>query len=165
MFAVKSLAHTLRSSVRHFSATSASRGHVNRAIIIGNVGRDPEVRELRDGRKGAFYTVGTSDSRKDRDGNWVRTTQWHRIMNFSPGAVEWVGKNVRKGALVCIEGSIQYRTMTDAEGKERVQTSILQHEATILRQPQQHSQEDSSASEEHSEPEFTPEETQEHQRQ
>ena len=100
-------------------------GSVNKVILVGNTGADPEVRSMQDGREMATFSLATSDSWKDRDGNRQEKTQWHRVVIFSPGLVGIVKQYVKKGAKLYIEGQLQTRKYTDKSGIERYSTEVV----------------------------------------
>lgn len=100
-------------------------GSVNKVILVGNTGADPEVRSMQDGREMATFSLATSDSWKDRDGNRRDKTEWHRVVIFSPGLVGIVKQYVKKGAKLYIEGQLQTRKYTDKSGIERYSTEVV----------------------------------------
>lgn len=97
---------------------------VNLAIIVGNLGRDPEVRFLADGKAVANITIATSESWKDKDGNKKESTEWHRCVAYGKTA-ELMGEYLKKGSSVYIQGRIQTKKWTDKEGQERYTTEIV----------------------------------------
>ncbi len=104
---------------------------VNKAIIMGNVGRDPEVRQLPSGQSVANVSIATTSKRKDKSGDYVEETQWHRVTFFDKLA-EIVGKYVTKGSPIYIEGRITYRKYTDKDGAEKQSTDIIATEMQLL---------------------------------
>jgi single-strand DNA-binding protein len=99
---------------------------INKVILIGNVGRDPEIRMTQEGRKFASFSLATSEARRDKStGEKVERTEWHRIVIFNEHLAEVVEKYVRKGAKLYIEGQIQARKWTDQHGVERYVTEIV----------------------------------------
>ena len=96
---------------------------VNRAIIIGNLGRDPELRYLPSGEAVANLAIATTEKYKDKTGQMVEATEWHRVSFFGKIA-EVCGQYLKKGSQVYIEGSIRTRKYTDKEGVERYATEI-----------------------------------------
>lgn len=99
---------------------------VNKAIIIGNLGADPEIRTTQDGRKIANLKVATSESWKDKHtGERKSVTEWHRISIFSEGLASVAEKYLHKGSKVYIEGKIQTRKWTDQNGQDRYTTEIV----------------------------------------
>lgn len=101
-------------------------GSVNKAIIVGNVGKDPEVRSTNDGREIATLTVATSESWKDKStGEKKEKTEWHRVVIFNDGLVNLVKNYVKKGSKLYIEGALHTRKWTDKDGVERYTTEIV----------------------------------------
>lgn len=99
---------------------------VNKAIIIGNVGKDPEIRETQDGKEIASFNVATSEKWKDRaTGQYKEKTEWHTIVVFNENIVRVLKEYVRKGSLVCVEGQIKTRKWTDKNGADRYSTEIV----------------------------------------
>ena len=99
---------------------------VNKAIIVGNLGADPEIRQTQDGRKIANFSVATSESWKDKNtGERKERTQWHRIVIFSEGLAKVAEQYLRKGSKVYIEGQIQTRKWQDQSGQDRYTTEIV----------------------------------------
>jgi single-strand DNA-binding protein len=101
----------------------ASKG-VNRVIIIGNLGKDPEVRYTADGKAVASLTVATSESWKDQQGQVQEKTEWHRISIFGKLA-EIAGEYLKKGSQAYFEGKLQTRKWTNKEGQEQYTTEIV----------------------------------------
>ena len=105
---------------------------VNKAIIVGNLGRDPEVRYSASGNAIANVTVATTDSWKDRQsGERQERTEWHRVVFFNRLA-EIVAEYLKKGSQVFIEGRIQTRNWEDKDGNERWSTEIVANEMQML---------------------------------
>jgi single-strand DNA-binding protein len=101
-------------------------GSVNRAILIGNVGKDPEVRTMQSGDKIVNLSVATSESWKDKaSGERKERTEWHRVVIFNQGIAGIAEKYVRKGSKVYIEGQIETRKWTDGNGVEKYSTEIV----------------------------------------
>lgn len=99
---------------------------VNRATLLGNVGRDPEIRSITSGERLANFTVATSETWRDRtSGERKEKTEWHRITVWGDKLVEIVEKYVRKGDKIYIEGKIETRKWTDNAGVERYSTDIV----------------------------------------
>ena len=98
--------------------------NMNRATLLGHAGRDPEVRELKNGGKAAFFTLATTEKWKDRDGNPAEATEWHRVAVYGPAA-EAVEKMLRKGNVVLVEGRLATREYRDREGAARTVTEIV----------------------------------------
>jgi single-strand DNA-binding protein len=101
-------------------------GSVNKVILVGNVGRDPEVRSTQDGRELANLSIATSDSWRDKNtGERRERTEWHRVVIFNEGLVNVARNYLRKGSKVYIEGSLQTRKWTDQQGQERYSTEVV----------------------------------------
>ena len=97
---------------------------VNKVIILGNLGKDPEMRYQPSGGAIANFNVATSETFKDKDGNKQERTEWHRVVLFGRTA-EVAGEYLRKGSTAYIEGRLQTRKWTDKEGQERYTTEIV----------------------------------------
>lgn len=97
---------------------------VNKAILVGNLGQDPEMRTTASGTTVCNIRLATSDRRKDRDGQWTDHTEWHTVVCFGRTA-ENVGKFCRKGKQVYVEGRIQTRKWQDKDGRDRWSTEIV----------------------------------------
>jgi len=105
---------------------------VNKVILVGNCGRDPEIRYLPSGQAVANVSVATSSRRKDKtSGEMVEETQWHRVTFFERLA-EIVGEYVKKGTPIYVEGRLSYRKYTDKDGIEKTATDIVASEMQLL---------------------------------
>ncbi len=105
---------------------------VNKVILIGNLGRDPEVRYSPNGGAIANITLATSESWKDKNtGEQVDKTEWHRVVFFRRLA-EIVGEYLKKGSKVYIEGKLQTRKWQDKEGNDRYTTEVVANEMQML---------------------------------
>ena len=111
-------------------------GSVNKVILIGNLGKDPEVRHLENGAVVANFPLATSESYTDKNGNRVENTDWHDIVLWR-GLAEVVEKYVRKGHKVYIEGKLKKRSWQDKEGNTRYTTEVVADELTMLNRPDQ----------------------------
>lgn len=101
-------------------------GSVNKVTLLGNVGKDPEVRSTQSGGKIANLTVATSESWKDRNtGERKERTEWHRVAVMSAPLAEVVEKYVKKGSKLYLEGQLQTRKWTDQSGQERYTTEVV----------------------------------------
>ena len=96
---------------------------VNKVIIIGRLGRDPEIKYTATGQAVANLSVATDESYKDREGNKVEKSEWHRIVVWSKQA-EFCGNYLAKGRLVYVEGKLETRKWTDKDGAEKYTTEI-----------------------------------------
>ena len=97
---------------------------VNKAILIGNIGRDVELRHSTSGMAVAKFALATNERRKDKDGKWQDQTEWHNIVAFGKLA-EFCGQYLAKGRAVYVEGSIRTRTYDDDKGNRRYFTEII----------------------------------------
>lgn len=101
-------------------------GSVNKAIIVGNLGRDPEIRYTQDGSKLAQISVATSEQWKDRQtGERRERTEWHRVVIFDPNLADVAEQYLRKGSKIFIEGQLQTRKWQDQEGRDRYTTEVV----------------------------------------
>jgi single-strand DNA-binding protein len=104
---------------------------VNKVILVGNLGRDPEVRYMPNGDPIANITIATSSKYKSKTGEMVEETEWHRVSFFGKLA-EIVGQYLKKGRSVYIEGRIKTRRYTDKDGIEKFATDIIANEMQML---------------------------------
>jgi single-strand DNA-binding protein len=101
-------------------------GSVNKVILIGNLGADPEIRRTQDGRPIANLRVATSESWKDKNtGERKEKTEWHRVVIFSEGLCKIAEQYLKKGSKVYLEGQLQTRKWTDKENIERYSTEVV----------------------------------------
>ena len=101
-------------------------GSVNKVILIGNVGADPEIRRTQDGRPIANLRIATSESWRDRNsGERREKTEWHSVVVFNEGLCKVVEQYVKKGAKLYIEGALQTRKWQDQNGNDRYSTEVV----------------------------------------
>jgi single-strand DNA-binding protein len=101
-------------------------GSVNKVILIGNLGADPEIRHTQDGRPIVNLRVATSDSWRDKStGERREKTEWHRVVIFSEGLAKIAEQYLRKGSKVYLEGALQTRKWEDQSGQERYTTEVV----------------------------------------
>jgi single-strand DNA-binding protein len=101
-------------------------GSVNKVILVGNLGRDPEMRSTQDGTRIATFPVATSDSWRDKmTGERKERTEWHRVVIFDERLAETAEKYLRKGSKVYLEGALQTRKWTDNSGQDRFTTEVV----------------------------------------
>ena len=101
-------------------------GSVNKVILVGNLGRDPEIRTTNDGTKVANLSLATSESWRDRNsGERRERTEWHRVVIFNDRLVDVVEKYLNKGSKIYTEGQLQTRKWTDRDGQERYTTEVV----------------------------------------
>jgi len=96
---------------------------INKVTLVGNVGEAPTIRKTEDNQKVANFSVATNEVYKDKDGNEIKKTQWHRIVAWR-GNAEIISQYVKKGDPLYIEGKIQTNTWEDKEGKKKYSTEI-----------------------------------------
>lgn len=101
-------------------------GSVNKVIIVGNLGRDPEVRTFQNGGRVANLTIATSENWKDKaTGEKKEKTEWHRVVIFNENIVGVAERYLKKGAKVYIEGQLETRKWTDQQGQEKYSTEVV----------------------------------------
>ena len=101
-------------------------GSLNKVTLIGNLGKDPDIRFLPDGSKVASFSVATSESWKDKTtGERKDKTEWHRVVVFNDRLADILEKYVRKGSKLYVEGQLQTRKWTDSSGVEKYTTEIV----------------------------------------
>jgi single-strand DNA-binding protein len=105
---------------------------VNKVLLLGNVGKDPEIRSTAGGMTVASFSLATADRQKDAQGNWADKTEWHNLVCFQRTA-EVVRDYVKKGTQIFVEGKIQTRSWDDkTSGEKKYKTEILVNELTLL---------------------------------
>lgn len=127
---------------------------VNKVILIGNLGRDPELRYTPSGTAVANFTVATNETWKDKDGAKQEHTEWHRVVAWGKLA-EIAGEYLRKGRQVYIEGSIRSRTFKDKDGNEKTAVEIRADTMVMLGR-QEGGPPEGKAAAEAAPPEYTP---------
>ena len=124
---------------------------VNKVILIGNLGKDPEVRYLENGTCVANYPIATSENYKDKQGNKVENTEWHNIVAWRKVG-EISEKYLKKGSRIYVEGKLQTRSWEGENGEKKYRTEIVINQLTMLSskdsQPQENSKQTSPAMEE-----------------
>lgn len=101
-------------------------GSVNKVILVGNLGADPEIRRTQDGRPIANLRIATSESWRDKNtGERKERTEWHRVVVFNEGLCKVIEQYVKKGSKVYLEGALQTRKWTDQSGQERYSTEVV----------------------------------------
>jgi single-strand DNA-binding protein len=101
-------------------------GSVNKVILVGNLGKDPEVRSTQDGTKIVNLTLATSETWNDRaSGERKEKTEWHRVVIFNDRVADVAEKYLKKGAKIYVEGSLQTRKWTDQSGQDRYTTEVV----------------------------------------
>jgi len=101
-------------------------GSVNKVILVGNLGADPEIRQTKDGRPIANLSVATSENWKDRNtGERREKTEWHRVVIFNEGLTRIVEQYLKKGSKVYLEGQLQTRKWQDQNGNDKYTTEVV----------------------------------------
>lgn len=118
---------------------------MNKVILIGNVGKDPETKEFEGGKKVANFTLATSKTYKDRDGNRQEQTEWHNIVVFGKQA-DIVEQYVTKGKKLAIDGEIRTRSWDDKDGNKKYMTEIVCNHFEFLSSPEKDAKHSSSGS-------------------
>ncbi len=105
---------------------------VNKVLLLGNLGKDPEIRTTANGMTVATFSLATAERAKDSTGNWVDKTEWHNLVAFQRTA-EIIRDYVKKGTQIFVEGKLQTRSWDDKEsGQKKYRTEILVNELTLL---------------------------------
>lgn len=104
---------------------------VNKVILVGNLGKDPEVRHLENGRAVANFSLATSETYKNREGERVTQTEWHNIVLWG-GLAELAEKYLKKGNQIYLEGKITNRSYEDKDGVQKYITEVVGREMTFL---------------------------------
>lgn len=101
-------------------------GSVNKVILVGNLGRDPEIRTMQNGGKVANLSIATSENWRDRQtGERREKTEWHRVVVFDDRLIDVIERYVKKGAKLYLEGQLQTRKWSDQSGQERYSTEVV----------------------------------------
>jgi single-strand DNA-binding protein len=106
-------------------------GSLNKVILIGNLGADPEIREMPDGTKMAKFSIATSERYTNKAGEKISNTEWHNIVLWR-GTAEVAEKYLRKGDSVCIEGKLKTRSWEDESGNKKYATDVQGDSMTML---------------------------------
>ncbi|MBL4709522.1 MAG: single-stranded DNA-binding protein [Flavobacteriales bacterium] len=104
---------------------------VNKVILVGNLGKDPEVRHLENGAAVANFSIATSETYKDKNGNRQEQTEWHNIVLWR-GLAQIAEKYLRKGSQVYVEGKLKTRSWQDKDGNTRYTTEVVGDQMTML---------------------------------
>ena len=101
-------------------------GSVNKVILLGNLGRDPDIRSMQSGKKMASFSIATSKRWKDKNTQEQKeSTSWHNIVVFNEGLVDVIEKYVKKGSKIYVEGELQTRKWQDKDGNDRYTTEVI----------------------------------------
>ena len=102
-----------------------AKGTLNKVLLIGRLGQDPEIRHTQDGRAVATFSIATNEGWRDKEGNQQERTDWHNCVAFGSTAEKYIGPYVKKGTLVSIEGTLQTRSWEDKDGNKRYTTEVV----------------------------------------
>ncbi len=108
-----------------------SRGTINKVILIGRLGKDPDMRYAPSGTAIASFSLATNHNSKDAEGNWQTQTEWHNVKTFGRQA-EFVGEYLKKGRLAFVEGRLQTSSWEDQNGQKKYKTEILAQDIQLL---------------------------------
>ncbi|MBC7920772.1 MAG: single-stranded DNA-binding protein [Ferruginibacter sp.] len=104
---------------------------VNKVILVGNLGKDPEVRHLEADKKVAKFTLATTEAYRDRNGQRVENTEWHHVEFWGP-VTEVIEKYLKKGSQVYVEGKLRTRSYEDKEGVKKYVTEVIGQNLTLI---------------------------------
>ena len=107
------------------------KGSVNKVVIVGHIGADPETRFTPSGTAVANFNVATNESRKNSDGGYQDHTEWHSCVLFGKRA-EFAGEYLKRGQLIYLEGRLQTRSWEDDSGTKKYKTEVIGNEITML---------------------------------
>lgn len=107
---------------------------VNRVILVGNLGKDPEIRTLENGAKVAKFSIATNENYKDKSGEWQKQTEWHDVVAWRSLA-ERAETSLKKGAAVYLEGKLSTRTWQDQNGNNRRTTEVVANYFRMISRP------------------------------
>ncbi|MGJ4945166.1 single-stranded DNA-binding protein [Bradyrhizobium sp. HKCCYLS1011] len=107
-------------------------GSVNKVILVGNLGKDPEVKHLNNDKSVANFSIATSEQWRDRDGERKEKTEWHNCQVWGDGLIKVVEQYLSKGDKVYVEGKLQTREWEDQDGKKRYSTEVVVQNLTML---------------------------------
>lgn len=110
---------------------------INKTTLIGRIGKDPEIKRLESGKVVAKFSLATSDSYKDKAGEWQEQTEWHTIVAWASKA-EYVERRFKKGMLIYVEGKLTYRSWKDDSGNTRIYPEIIAHAFRSLEKSNSH---------------------------
>ena len=114
-------------------------GSLNKVMLIGNLGKDPEVRAIPSGAKVANFSIATTENYTDKNGQKVEKTEWHNIVMWR-GLAEIAEKYLRKGSQIYVEGRLQTRSWDDQNGQKRYTTEIIADQMQMLGSPRNRSE-------------------------
>ena len=104
---------------------------INRVTLVGNLGRDPELRKLENGVSVTTFSIATNENYKDRDGNWQTKTEWHNVVCWR-NLADGVEARFKKGNLAFVEGKLTHRKYQDKDGNDRYMTEVVANTVRLL---------------------------------
>jgi len=102
-----------------------AKGTLNKVLLIGRLGQDPEMRTTQNGQSVASFSIATNESWRNKEGEQQERTDWHNCVAFGSTAEKYIGPYVKKGTLVSIEGTLQTRSWEDKDGNKRYTTEVV----------------------------------------
>ncbi len=102
-----------------------AKGTLNKVLLIGRLGQDPEIRHTKNGQAVASFSIATNESWRDKEGGQQERTDWHNCVAFGATAEKYIEPYVKKGTLVSIEGTLQTRSWDDKDGNRRYTTEVV----------------------------------------
>ena len=111
--------------IKPFEKGKYMAGSINKVTLVGNLGRDPEIRHTNAGQKIVHLSVATSDTWRDKSGERQERTEWHRVVVFNSNLADFAERFLKKGSKVYVEGALQTRKYTDASGQEKFTTEVV----------------------------------------
>lgn len=102
-----------------------AKGTLNKVLLIGRLGQDPEMRTTQNGQSVASFSIATNESWRNKEGEQQERTDWHNCVAFGATAEKYIGPYVKKGTLVSIEGTLQTRSWEDKDGNKRYTTEVV----------------------------------------
>ena len=102
-----------------------AKGTLNKVLLVGRLGKDPEIRFSGDGSPIANFSIATNETWKDKEGNQQEKTHWHNIVVFGASAEKYIQPYVKKGTLISVEGKLQTRDWEDKDGNKRYTTEVI----------------------------------------
>ena len=102
-----------------------AKGTLNKVLLIGRLGQDPEIRTTQNGQAVASFSIATNESWRNKEGEQQERTDWHNCVAFGATAEKYIGPYVKKGTLVSIEGTLQTRSWEDKDGNKRYTTEVV----------------------------------------
>lgn len=102
-----------------------AKGTLNKVLLIGRLGQDPEMRTTQNGQSVASFSIATNESWRNKEGEQQERTDWHNCVAFGSTAEKYIGPYVKKGTLISIEGTLQTRSWEDKDGNKRYTTEVV----------------------------------------